>query len=29
MLLLKLPKRSLGFRAHFAIDRSVIETGIF
>ena len=28
MLLLKLPKRLFGFRAHFAINRSVIETGI-
>jgi len=28
MLLLKLPKHPLGFRAHFAIERSVIETGI-
>ena len=28
MLLLKLAKRPLGFRAHFAIDRSVIEAGI-
>ena len=28
MLLLKLPKCLLGFQAQFAIDRSVIETGI-